>query len=187
MSQSPVLNSNRANLISIIGPDCYRIIEDYKDSIERYEQNFKDIDECIKTVNPLKTYDMTINLDEFREYYLKNKYNMKIEFKIKAGQYNFASYSSLDHLKPVYLKYIKIKAMKYKVKNDNHSLIELYFGEYNSNSLGVLEKILLDTIFICSPKQRYSGGMEPLHDRDYMEDFFQKYINRSDNIPNFIL
>jgi len=185
--QSPVLNSRRAKLLNIIGPDCYRIIEDYKESIERYEKNFKDIDECINKQDSTKKYDMTINLEEFRNYCLKNKYKINIEFKIKMGQHiNFASYS-LDYLKPVYLKHIKIKHMKYKERYDGYPWIELYFGEHNIDSLGSLEKILINTIFTFSPRQRYSGGLEESQDRDYMDDFFKKYIKLSENIENLIL
>jgi len=169
---SPVISSMKPTLLNIIGPDCYNIIEDYKNSIERYEQNFKDIDECVKEKDDRKCYKMTLNLEEFRDYYMKNNYKFNREFKIKIGEHtNMASYS-LDYLKPMYLKYLNIKTLRYKEKYDSKPWLELYFGEYTKNDIGLIEKILIDTIFTYSPRQRYSGGCDPLYDKEYMEDFF---------------
>ena len=122
---SPVITSVKPTLLNIIGEDCYKIIEDYKNGLERYEQNFTEIDECIKSKNHLKKYEMTIDLQEFRSYYIEKSYTHRIEFKIIIDSQIHRIKHTIENLVPTYLYLLKIQTMRFKETVYRETIIEL--------------------------------------------------------------
>lgn len=178
---SPIISSVRCSLLNIIGPDVYKIIEEYKDSIERFEKNFTDIDECIKKRSDFKHYDMTINLQELHDYCINKYGDLHIQFKINIdNQINTSSYE-LDSLKPLFLKLIPVKKIKFKLRFDTHPWLEIFLGVYKENDIIFIRKVLFSVLFNYSSIHNYTGGLDLIYDNDYMEDFYRKYINNNDD------
>jgi archaellum component FlaC len=178
---SPIITSTKATLLDIIGEDCFNIIEDYKNEIERYEQNFKDIKECINSENYLKKYNMTIDLSDFRDFYIKNNDN-RIEFKIIIDNQIHRIKHNIKDLVPTYLYLLRIESMRYKETLYREKIIELMLGEYKEDEMKQLEKILIKGLF------NLDNNLSPslIYDEDYLNDFFMRYIN-SNNMEELII
>jgi len=178
---SPVITSIRPTLLNIIGPDVYKIIEDYKESNERFEKNFTDIDKCLVNKSDFRHYDMTINLYELHDYCIEKYNNLRIQFKINIdNRINTSSYE-LESLKPLFLKMIPVEKIKYKIRFDDSPWLEIFLGKYIEKDINFIQKILFSVLFNYSPIHNYSGGLDLIYDNDYMEDFYKKYINKNNN------
>lgn len=191
---SPVITSLRPKLLDIIGPDVYNIIEEYKESIERYEQNFTDIDKCITEKSDFKIYDMTINLLELRDYCIKKYKNIHIQLKINIDNKINTSCYKLESLKPLFLKVIPIQKIKYRLRFDENPWLEVFLGVYTENNIKYFQKIIYSVLFNFSSLHHYTGGLDLIYDNDYMEDFYNIYIKDKtdieqleENILNFNL
>ena len=57
---SPIITSRRCKLLDIVGPDCWNIIDDYKQSIEQYEQNIEQCEQNIENKNIKKNKSKNI-------------------------------------------------------------------------------------------------------------------------------
>lgn len=174
---SPVVTSTKANLLDIIGEDCFNIIDDYKTGLERYEQNFNDIEECVTSHNFLKKYEMTIDVLDFREYYIKN-YDYRIEFKIIIDNQIHRVKHNIKDLVPTYLYLLKIEYMRYKETLYREKIIELMIGEYKEDDMRQLDKIIIKGIF------NLDDSLSPrlMYDEEYLNDFFIRYINNMDEL-----
>ena len=178
---SPVITSNKASLLDIIGPDCYNIIEDYKESIERYEQNFVDIDECFENQNTFKVYELAINLEDLKDYCLKKDYRFHIEFTIKINGNESRVTYPLNVLKRTYLRYLNVSTIKYTRKYQLNPWLEISLGDHKQEDMDMSEKIIYDALFKYETRNHYTHTIQMMFDSDYMEDFFRNYI-REENI-----
>jgi len=170
---SPVVTSAKATLLDIIGEDCFNIIDEYKNGLERYEQNLEDIDDCVKSRNHLKKYDMTIDLFDFRKYYLEKKYGFRIEMKIIIDNHIHRVKHSIEELVPTYLYLLHIKYMRFKETIYREPLMELMIGDYKEDEMTQIEKIIIKGLF------NLDDTLSPriIYDEVYLNDFFRRYIN----------
>jgi len=183
---SPVITSRVATLLDIIGPDVYNIIEDYKESIERYEQNFVDIDECFENRNTLKTYQMTLNLEDFKDYCLEKDYNFHVEFIIKINGNESKVTYPLNVLRKTCLRYLNISTIRFIKKYSQNPWLEISLGDHKSEDIDITEKIIYDALFKYETKNHYTHTIQMMLDTDYMEDFFKNYIRCEENIISLI-
>ena len=183
---SPVITSQRAKLISIIGPDCWNIIDDYKNSMEKYEQNFINIDECLKLKNKNKTYNLDINLNEFKKHCDNKQYDFKIVFDITINnKLNSTSYF-LNKINSNYLKHIKLFSMKFQYGVQTHSNINNFFirldlGSHNTTDIDLFMKVVFNALITNNQLiTKYFGKHIKylyLYDDDYLSEIFKKYLN----------
>jgi hypothetical protein len=64
--------------------DINNIIENYKTNFELYENELKKITECINSEEYESKFEIPLLLEDFRDYYLKNKYINRIRFQIRC-------------------------------------------------------------------------------------------------------
>jgi len=135
---------------NIIGPDCWNIIMYYKNEFERIEFNKKTIDNCIfeddkTSFEPILNSDNTIienryhfnniTIDEFKRYYLSQKYILTTTFKFTINNEGTDHIGLvLNNIKSDYLKNLKISYI-YKL---NAFKLCVFIRDFKENELNKL-------------------------------------------------
>ena len=183
---SPIITSVRCGLLDIIGPDCWDIIDEYKQSIEKYEQNFININKCLNESNPDKLFNLTINLEEFRDYCLDKDYDFNIIFKITINnKLNSTSYS-LNSLNNNYLRFIKLYNINFhhavKTHNDisNNYFIVLDLGSHYTDDINLFQKVIFNAFITNNSdiiSEYFGKHIKYLYDDSYLTELFNKYLH----------
>jgi len=180
---SPIITSQRAGLLDIIGPDCWNIIDDYKNSIEEYEQNFINIENCLEECNIDKTFNLVINLQEFYDYCIDKEYN--IIFKISINNKISSNSYSLNSLNCNYLRFIKLYNMNFhyvvKTHNDisNNYFIILDLGSHYTSDINLFQKVIINALISNNSdiiSEYFGKHIKYLYDDSYLTELLNKYL-----------
>jgi hypothetical protein len=182
---SPIITSQRAGLLDIIGPDCWDIIDDYKNSIEEYEQNFINIEECLNECNIDKVFNLSINLQELYDYCIDKEYDFNIIFKISINDKLSSTSYSLNNLSSNYLRFVKLYNIKFhyavKTHNDisNNYFIVLDLGSHYVNDISLLQKVIFNALISNNSdivSEYFGKHVKYLYDDCYLTQLLNKYL-----------
>jgi len=181
---SPIITSQRAALLNIIGPDCWDIIDDYKNSIENYELNFINIDKCLNEKIPVIKYKLNINLQEFSDYCSRKQYDFKVKFDITINnKVNSTSYF-LKKINSNYLKHIKLFNISFHYgarthRDINNFFIRLDLGSHQTKNIDLFQKVVFNALISNNSdviSEYFGKHIKYLYDDDYLSEIFTKYL-----------